>query len=73
MKPGRHICTVCNEIYEEPKEHLDPNKKPFESLAENWKCPSCEAGKDKYQPCSCVTLETERKHEQHCDMQTKKK
>jgi len=43
MKPGRHICTACNAIYEEPNEKFDPNKKPFESLPAGWKC-QCGAG-----------------------------
>jgi rubredoxin len=73
MKPGRHICTACNAIYEEPNEKLDPKKPLFESLPENWKC-ECGAAKEKSQPCSCVSLETpvkEHKHETHCAQKTK--
>jgi len=66
MKPGRHICTECNAIYEEPDEKLDPTRKPFDSLAKDWKC-QCGAGKEMSQPCSCVSIEVpEHKHEQHC-------
>lgn len=32
MKPGRHICTACNAIYEEPKEQVDDKKPAFDSL-----------------------------------------
>ena len=72
MKPGRHICTECNFIYEETKEH--PNistTRPFDELADDWKCPKCGAPKDKFQPCSCVTVESgvphkhEHGHEAH--------
>jgi rubredoxin len=67
MKAGRHICTACNGIYEEPHEKLDPKKPSFESLPENWQC-GCGAGKDQFQPCSCVSLEDikEHQHETHC-------
>lgn len=62
MKPGRHICTVCNAIYEEPNEKLDTGKKPFESLPSDWKC-ECGAGKEMFQPCSCVSVESGKEHE----------
>lgn len=67
MKPGRHICTACNAIYEEPHEKLDPKKPTFDSLPDHWLC-ECGAGKDKFQPCSCVSLDSayERKHDTHC-------
>lgn len=66
MKPGRHICTGCNAIYEEPNEKLDPNKKSFETLAKDWKC-DCGANKEMYQPCSCVSVKTtEHNHEKEC-------
>jgi rubredoxin len=73
MKPGRHICTACNAIYEEPNEHLDPKKASFDSLPETWKC-ECGAGKDTFQPCSCVSVKSEsaeHEHENTC-MQTAK-
>ncbi|MBS2005130.1 MAG: rubredoxin [Cyanobacteria bacterium SZAS LIN-5] len=73
MKPGRHICTACNAIYEEPNEKLDTQKPSFESLPEDWKC-DCGAGKDKFQPCSCISLKTEdaqHKHENNCAQQSK--
>jgi rubredoxin len=68
MKPGRHICTECNSIYEEPHESLDPNRKSFDSLPDSFKC-QCGATKDMFQPCTCATVEEEElKHEQHCQM-----
>jgi rubredoxin len=73
MKPGRHICTACNAIYEEPQEKSDDTKPAFDSLPENWQC-ECGAGKDKYQPCSCVSLKSEHaehKHETSCTQKTK--
>jgi rubredoxin len=73
MKPGRHICTACNAIYEEPNEHLDKGKQSFDSLPEDWKC-ECGAGKDKFQPCSCVALKTHDSHHHHettCEGQSK--
>lgn len=55
MKPGRHICTACNYIYEEG------NKANvcFDQLPDTWLCPQCGVDKDKYQPCSCVTFSKE--------------
>jgi rubredoxin len=73
MKPGRHICTACNAIYEEPKEQVDDKKPAFDSLPENWQC-ECGAGKDKYQPCSCVSVSVEsreHKHENTCTQKSK--
>lgn len=73
MKPGRHICTACNAIYEEPNEKHDPKKPSFDSLPEEWTC-ECGAGKDKFQPCSCVTIDgsaNAHKHETHCEQKSK--
>ena len=60
MKPGRHICTVCSHIYEEsdhPREcGCDAS---FDRLPDEWKCPECGNDKDKYQPCSCVTVSSD--------------
>lgn len=73
MKPGRHICTACNAIYEEPNEKLDPNKLSFDSLPDDWKC-ECGANKDKFQSCSCVSLNAtaaEHKHETSCAQKSK--
>lgn len=71
MKPGRHICTACNAIYEEPNEKLDTKKPSFDSLPEDWKC-ECGANKDQYQPCSCVSLKTDNAEHQHENSCTRK-
>lgn len=70
MKPGRHICTGCNHIYEEPdSKHATANHDvPFEQLPDNWKCPSCGGSKDNYQPCSCVTLEAPQGKVERCEV-----
>ncbi len=57
MKTERHICTVCNFIYEAP---CSPEEcgcdASFEALPEQWLCPGCGGDKDKYQPCSCIKV-----------------
>jgi rubredoxin len=60
MKPGRHICTVCNNIYEEPNCKDCGCDVPFNSLPDTWLCPECGADKDMYQPCSCITVATSK-------------
>jgi rubredoxin len=73
MKPGRHICTACNAIYEEPNEKLDLKKPSFESLPDSWKC-ECGEGKATFQPCSCVSVKVDPKvhvHESHCAQKSK--
>lgn len=65
MKAGKHICTQCNAIYEEP-DNCAEDKKSFEELGTDWQC-TCGATRDMYQPCSCVSVEaTEHKHEKKC-------
>jgi rubredoxin len=59
MKPGWHICTLCNHIYEETLENkatTDPAKVEFLSLPDDWTCPDCGASKEMYQDCSCVAI-----------------
>lgn len=57
MKAGRHICTVCNNIYEESSHSGTCGcATEFDELPENWKCPECGTDKDKYQPCSCISI-----------------
>lgn len=57
MKSGRHICTVCNSIYEEFTEKLNCGcSSSFNELPEDWTCTECGADKDKFQPCSCITV-----------------
>lgn len=65
MKPGRHICTVCNYIYEEPNRKAGSEQplKPFDQLPEDWKCASCGASKEMFQPCSCVSVTPSHAHE----------
>lgn len=58
MIPGRHICTVCNNIYEDPAHSGCGCSSDFASLPDDWKCPECGADKDKYQPCSCVSVDS---------------
>ncbi|CAN5470774.1 hypothetical protein BH10CYA1_BH10CYA1_49640 [soil metagenome] len=73
MRAGRHICTACNAIYEEPNEKLDSSRPSFESLSEDWKC-DCGANKDKFQSCSCVSVSAnaaEHEHETSCAQKSK--
>lgn len=41
---GKYICSICGYVYD-PAEH-DGVK--FEDLPEDWKCPRCKQGKDKF-------------------------
>ncbi|MDO5486738.1 MAG: MBL fold metallo-hydrolase [Sarcina sp.] len=41
---GKYICSICGYVYD-PAEH---DGIPFESLPEDWECPRCGEGKDKY-------------------------
>ena len=57
MKAGRHICTACNNIYEEPDHPLNCGcDADFGALPDEWRCPECGARKEMYQPCSCITV-----------------
>jgi hypothetical protein len=42
----------------EPNEKFDAGKPKFDSLPDSWNC-ECGAGKDKSQPCACVSLKPE--------------
>ena len=57
----KDICTLCNYIFEEeqglPEAGIEPGTK-FESLPEDWKCPTCAASKEFFQTCSCISLPT---------------
>ena len=48
-----YICTVCNWEYDEekglPEEGIAPGTK-FEDLPDDYKCPRCKRGKDKFNP-----------------------
>ena len=41
---GKYICSVCGYVYD-PAEH---DGKAFEDLPDDWKCPKCKQGKDKF-------------------------
>ena len=45
-KTGRYICSVCGYVYD-PKEN---NNISFEDLPNDYKCPRCKQGKDKFNP-----------------------
>ena len=42
---GKYICSVCGYVYD-PAEH---DGVAFEELPEDWKCPRCKQGKDKFE------------------------
>ena len=48
---GKYICSICGYIYDpakgDPKNGIAPGTK-FEDLPENWRCPICKNGKDKF-------------------------
>lgn len=41
---GRYVCSICGYIYD-PAEH---DGVAFEDLPDDWKCPRCKQGKDKF-------------------------
>jgi glyoxylase-like metal-dependent hydrolase (beta-lactamase superfamily II)/rubredoxin len=41
---GRYVCSVCGYVYD-PAEH---DGTAFEDLPDDWKCPRCRQGKDKF-------------------------
>lgn len=41
---GKYICSVCGYVYD-PAEHDDA---AFEDLPEDWKCPRCRQGREKF-------------------------
>ncbi len=44
MKKGKiYKCTICGYIYDDEKEKIK-----FEDLPNDWKCPICGVGKDKF-------------------------
>jgi len=53
----RYECTVCEYIYDPEKGDPDSGIKPgtpFEKLPENWVCPVCGAGKEKFEVMSKI-------------------
>ncbi len=45
-KSGKYVCSICGYVYD-PAEN---NGAAFEDLPEDWKCPRCRQGKDKFNP-----------------------
>lgn len=41
---GKYVCSICGYVYD-PAEH---DGVPFEALPDDWKCPRCKQGKDKF-------------------------
>ena len=41
---GKYVCSICGYVYD-PAEH---DGVAFEDLPEDWKCPRCKQGKDKF-------------------------
>ena len=41
---GKHVCSICGYVYD-PAEH---DGVPFEDLPDDWKCPRCRQGKEKF-------------------------
>lgn len=69
MEIGKHICTQCNAVYEEPDDLLAPKRDAFETLPEAWQC-KCGASKEMYEPYSLDSLESpgqDDEHLSHCN------
>ena len=48
---GKYVCSICGKVYDPAEgdpEHGIPAGTPFESLPEDWKCPRCKNGKEKF-------------------------
>ena len=48
---GKYVCSICGAVYDPAlgdPEHGIPAGTPFEELPEDWKCPRCRQGKDKF-------------------------
>lgn len=41
---GKYVCSICGYVYD-PAEH---DGAAFEDLPDDWKCPRCKQGKDKF-------------------------
>ena len=41
---GKYVCSICGYVYD-PAEH---DGVAFEDLPDDWKCPRCKQGKDKF-------------------------
>jgi len=52
VKMAKYVCTVCEYVYDPEKGDPDNGVKPgtpFEAVPEDWVCPVCGAGKDKFE------------------------
>ena len=48
---GKYVCSVCGKVYDPAEgdpEHGIPAGTPFEELPDDWKCPRCKNGKEKF-------------------------
>ena len=48
---GKYMCSICNYVYDPEvgdPEHGIPAGTAFEDLPDDWKCPRCRQGKDKF-------------------------
>ncbi|MEK7448972.1 MAG: rubredoxin [Planctomycetota bacterium] len=49
---AKYRCTVCDYIYDQakgdPDNGIEPGT-PFEDLPDDWLCPECGVGKDKFE------------------------
>jgi len=48
---GKYVCSICGYVYDPAVGDPDngiPAGTPFESLPDDWKCPRCRQGKDKF-------------------------
>lgn len=49
----KYICTVCEYIYDpavgDPNSSIEPDT-AFEELPDDWVCPLCGVGKEKFEP-----------------------
>ncbi len=45
-KSGKYVCSICGYVYD-PAEH---DGVAFEDLPEDWKCPRCRQGKNRFNP-----------------------
>ena len=52
-KSGKYVCSVCGYVYDPDigdPDHGIPAGTAFENLPEDWHCPRCARGKDKFNP-----------------------
>ena len=51
----RYICELCGYVYypeQGDEENFIHEGTPFEQLPDDWRCPWCQAAKDKFRPMS---------------------